>query len=43
MVSTQGITPACRLSMVPLVEAVSTPKTVDVEQYYDPARYAAKL
>jgi ATP-dependent phosphofructokinase / diphosphate-dependent phosphofructokinase len=43
MVSTQGIAPACRLSMVPLVQAVSTPKTVDIEQYYDPTRYTAKL
>jgi ATP-dependent phosphofructokinase / diphosphate-dependent phosphofructokinase len=43
MVSAQGIAPACRLSMVPLAQAVGKPKKVDVELYYDTARYAAKL
>jgi 6-phosphofructokinase len=43
MVSAQGIAPACRLSLVPLVHAVGTPKTVDVGQYYDPARYTAQF
>lgn len=43
MVSAQGIAPACRLSIVPLAQAVGKPKKVDVELYYDTVRYAAKL
>lgn len=43
MVSAQGIAPACRLSLVPLADAVGKLQTVDVERDYDPTRYAAKL
>ncbi|MBI3303534.1 MAG: ATP-dependent 6-phosphofructokinase [Deltaproteobacteria bacterium] len=43
MVSAHGIAPACRLSMVPLSHAVGKLKKVDVDLYYDTARYAAKL
>jgi ATP-dependent phosphofructokinase / diphosphate-dependent phosphofructokinase len=43
MVSAQGIAPACRLSMVPLAEAIGKLKRVDVDLYYDTARYSARL
>lgn len=43
MVSAQGIAPGCRLSLVPLAHAVGKLKRVDVELYYDTARYAARL
>lgn len=43
MVSTHGIAPACRVSMVPLSRAVGKLKKVDVDLYYDTVRYSAKL
>lgn len=43
MVSARGVAPACRLSLVPLTEAVGTLKTVDIERFYDPQRYSPRL
>ena len=43
MISAHGIAPACHLSTVPLSHAVGKLKKVDIDLYYDTARYAAKL
>ncbi len=43
MVSAQGIAPACRMSMIPFSHAVENLKKVDIDLYYDTARYAARL
>jgi hypothetical protein len=43
MISARGIAPACRLSMVPLSHAVDKLKKVDLDLYYDTARYSARL
>lgn len=43
MVSSTGIAPACRLSLVDIEEAVGQLKLVDVERYYDTSTYSAKL
>ena len=43
MVSAQDIGPTCRLSLVPLSQAVGGINTVDLERLYDTERYTAKV
>ncbi len=42
MVSAKGIAPACRMSLVPLDEAVGKLNLLDTEAYYDSNRYNAR-
>ena len=43
MVSARGVAPTCKLSLVDLKEAAGKLRTLDVDRFYDPHCYFAKL